>query len=376
MKNHLHQTSERGSNKNTNPKKDSDWERKINDKLKVLQYAIEVSKSTIISHKLLILVDLQGIYLALHKWLSEHNFPIDNGLIISRLAHLQIEQTSKEVATRLSKIQSQPTIDLRDLFDSINIDYINGKPHLGKELNILFKGNYLDISTSFEMFYAPVPLEAIQWNLMKSAKRGSTDAIDQLRKVKLGVISRKGIFERDYQAYEDFVSNLKKSTHYSCSHEGFFGYYVGEHGLRNFDEKEVDIRIAIRFMDALHNHEADSICIISSDQDFIPLHTRADDFGITSFHADHAKFLANDNIGAKFKNINVRFIRGSIDPNWPLTILTEAMSAPSIEHFAKYNLSEEELKALCELHNYLNEIKIKLEIKPNGNASISLYRPD
>ena len=78
------------------------WEKILNDKQKAVQFAMDASNSTITPHKTLILVDLQGIYLAFHKWLSEHNIPIDDGLIIGKFAHLQIESTSREVALRLA----------------------------------------------------------------------------------------------------------------------------------------------------------------------------------------------------------------------------------------------------------------------------------
>ncbi|MGY3978585.1 NYN domain-containing protein [Aeromonas mytilicola] len=351
------------------------WEKILNDKQKAVQFAMDASNSTITPHKTLILVDLQGIYLAFHKWLSEHNIPIDDGLIIGKFAHLQIESTSREVALRLARSQPHPTMDLRSLVESMKINYVDDKPFLGEELKVLKNGKYLDISMRFELFYAPVPLKEIEWRLIKSAKNGSEEAISQLRKIKSGVVTRKGIFERNYKAYDDFVSYLKETVHYSGSHEGFFGYYVSEHGLNNFDEKEVDIRIAIRAMDALHTHEADSICIISSDQDFLPLHTRADDFGITTFQADLAKFKKDDKVGSKFKNMGDRFIRGDIDPTWPLNILTDAISSPARGHFATHNYSENELHALCQLHNELNDWKINLSIKHDGSAAITVSHP-
>jgi len=352
---------------------DEKWEKLLNDKRKVIQLAMSASNSTIKPHKLLILVDLQGVYLALHKWISENNVPIDDGLIIGRFARLQIERTAKEVAVRLVNSHPRPAGDLRQLFESIEIDYVADRAYLGKRLDVLKEGTYLDISMIFEMFYAPVPLNKIEWELMKSA-RHSAEAKDQLRKVKSGVVTRTGIFERDYKVYDDFVSYLKESTYHSCSHEGFFGYYVGPHGLKNFDEKEVDIRIAIRAMDALHNREADSICIISSDQDFMPLHERADDFHVSSFQADLAKFMESDKVGKKFKAMGERFIRGGIDPIWPLEVLTEAISKPDIGHFATHSFSEQELHALCHLHNELNEVKIALDLNSDGKASIRLHR--
>ena len=170
------------------------WEKLLNDKLKVIQHAMSVSNSTIKPHKLLILVDLQGVYLALHEWISEYNVPIDDGLILGRFAQLQIERTAKEVAIRLANSQSPPAGDLRHLFESIEIDYVADKAYLGKCADILVEGTYLDISMRFELIYAPVPLDEIEWKLRMSA-RDSAEAKDQLRKVRSGVVTRKGVFE-------------------------------------------------------------------------------------------------------------------------------------------------------------------------------------
>lgn len=351
------------------------WRKLLNDKRRIIQHAMSISGSMITPHRLLILVDLQSVYLALHRWLSENRVPIDDGVILGEFAHLQIERTSKEVANRLVSSQPRPTANLEHLFDSIEIDYTSGTPRVGKTVEVLQEGVYLDIATTFEMFYAPVPLKNIEWNLRLAARRGSAEAKEQLRKVRSGVVAKKGTFERNYKAYDDFVSYLKESAYHSRSHEGFFGYSVGDQGLRYFDEKEVDIRIAIRMMDALHNREADSICIISSDQDFMPLHARADDFGVPSFQADLAKFLENDRVGSKLKNMGQRFIQGGMDPGWPLRVLTTAMSSPAHGHFQVHRFSEQEWQALCRIHNELNEVKIALDVSPDGKIALKMYRP-
>lgn len=352
------------------------WKALLADKIRVVEHAMAVSGSEIRPHKLLILVDLQGMYLALHKWLLGNEVPVQDGLILGRFARLQIERTAREIAYRLTKSQPSPTEDLRQLFERTKIDYVDGKAYLGQQLDVLKGGTYLDISMNFELFYAPVPLEQIEWRLKKSASKGNAQAKEQLRKIRHGIVSRPEVLERDYKAYDDFVSYLKRATEFAKSQEGFFGYYVGPEGLKNFDEKEVDIRIAIRAMDALHCHEADSICIISSDQDFLPLHERARSFAVASFQADLAKFTTNDNIGGRLKDLGDGFIQGGIDPSWPLAILTEAMSSTSIGHFASYNLSEEELHALCRLHNNMNEVKVELRIKQDGAVELALHRPD
>src|SRR5699024_8354738 len=79
--------------------------------------------------------------------------------------------------------------------------------------------------------------------------------------------------------------------------EGFFGSYVEPKGLQHFDEKEVDIRLSISAMDSLYEGNTNAICIVSSDQDFLPIHERADAFNVMSFQADLAKFREDDKIG-------------------------------------------------------------------------------
>lgn len=350
------------------------WRRLLDDKVKAAQLGLASSSSVVEPHRLLMLVDLQGMYLAFHEWLSDCGVPIDDGFIISKFVHLQIERAAQEVADRVARSRPR-TMDLRRLVDSIEVTYIDGRPCLGKKLDVLKDGTYLDISMKFEMFYAPVLLEEMEWRLRKAASRGSAKASTQLQQIRSGVVAREGIFKRNYRAYDDFVLQLKNSIFHARTHEGFFGYYVGQHGLSYFDEKEVDIRIAIRAMDALYAHEVDTICIVSSDQDYMPLHARADDFGITSYQADLSHFLQSDRIGAKFRELGVRFIRGGVDPAWPLEILTRAISAPGLGHYAEYKVSESELRALCKLHNELNDWNINVEVGPDGAATIKMHRP-
>ncbi len=297
------------------------WEKLLADKWKVIRYAMGISQSTIKHHRLLILVDLQGMYLAFHKWLSQQQVPIDDGIIIGKFALLQIERTALEVANRIVKFQQQPALNLKSLFDSIDVSYVDGKAYTNNSPLVLKGGTYIDVSMSFEMFYAPVPIERIKGDLFREVRKsGSIEAKNQLRKIQSGIVTRKDVFERDYKVYDDFVSYLKESTHHSRSQEGFFGLHVDKNGLNYFDEKEVDIRIAIRTMDALYRNEADSICIISSDQDFMPLHSRADDFDVTSFQADLAKFMEDDKVGAQLKKLGDRFIQGGIEPHLRISV--------------------------------------------------------
>lgn len=347
----------------------------FNNKLKVARYSMKTSGSIIKPHKVLILVDLQGVYFGLQSWLRENNVPMEDGAILSSFAQAQIERTGKEIASRVVNAHSTPAYDLSTLLDAIEINYIDGKAYLGNELKVAKDSAYLDISMIFEMFYAPVPLSQMEWQLKKSASRGHPTAKDQLRKIESGVVARKGVFERNYKVYDDFIDNLKQSPLCSGSHKGFFSYYIGPDGLRNFDEKEVDTRIVVRAMDALYKSEADSLCIISSDQDFLPLHERAEEFGITSYQVDLSKFTEQDRVGKRIKGLKDRFIQCGIDPNWPLQVLVDGLSAPAKGHFAKYNFSRDEWDSLCALHNSLNDWNIGLIEDGSGNLSVQLYRP-
>lgn len=347
----------------------------FSDKSKVVRHAMSVSDSTIKPHRTLILVDVQGVYLGLQSWLSENNVPMEHGVILGSLAHLQIERVGQEVAARVVAAHAGPAYDLKELFDSIKIEYVDGKAYLGNEPKVAMHATYLDISMSFEMFYAPAPLKKIEGYLFKAARSGSREAREQLKKAESGILTPRGAFKRDYKAYDDFVSHLKQSALHAKSHEGFFNFYVGDRGLSNFDEKEVDTRIVVRAMDALYNKDADALCIISSDQDFIPLHSRAEEFGISSFHVDLSKFTEQEKVGRKIKDLNHKFIRCGIDPNWPLQVLLQGVSAPDLGHFAEHNYSRDELNSLCSLHNKFNEVKIELVEKENGSPAVRLYRP-
>ncbi len=351
------------------------WQALFKDKLRVAHLAMSISGSTIKPHRVLILVDLQGVYFGLQRWLSENDVPMDDGAILSNFAHLQIERTGQEIAARVVAAYPAPTYDLKGLLDSIEIEYVEGKAYLGNEPKVATDATYLDFSVSFEMFYAPVPLDDMRWQLKKATNRGSSTARDQLRKIESGVVTRKGVFERNYKAYDDFVSRLKGSFIHARSQEGFFSFYVGDQGLSNFDEKEVDTRIVVRAMDALHNREADSLCIVSSDQDFVPLHSRAEDFGITSFQVDLSKFTEQDRVGRKIRDLKNRFIRCGIDPSWPLQVLLQGVSDPASGLFAEHNYSRDEWDSLCSLHNKLNDTEIELIEDENGKPAIRFFRP-
>ena len=98
------------------------WSKLLNDKLKALNLVLNASDSTIEPHRLLILVDVQGMYLALHEWLTERHVPVEDGLVIGRFALLQIEHAAKTIAERLAKCWPGGAGDLRQLLAALKID--------------------------------------------------------------------------------------------------------------------------------------------------------------------------------------------------------------------------------------------------------------
>ena len=334
----------------------------------VAQQAIERVGAKLETHKFLVLVDLQGIYLGLHKWLSEKGFPIDGGLVLSRLAFFQIHDVLERIKAKTLKSHDGPFLDYEDLLEQIR------QAGNGGQIDITPGSTYLRVVPQFELFYAPAPLDQIEWQLRLKAKSGSIKAQDQLSQIKAGILKHP-YFERDYAAYDDFVSKLKENPEYSRSEKGFFSYFVGPNGLKVFDEKEVDTRIVIRAMDAFYNYEVDTLCIVSSDQDFLPVHTKAREFGIQSYQADLAKFRPDDQIARKFGKLGSGFLRGQINAEWPLRIIIEATSRPDIGHQQRYKLAENEFTVLCEMHNNMNDFHVSLDFLPDGKATMTISKP-
>lgn len=334
------------------------------------EHAIKQIGAKLETHRILVLVDLQGMYLGLHKWLRDQDFPIEGGLVLSRFATYQILDIFDRMKQRTLQSSEGPVTDFEDVLDSI------GRSEPGGSIPLQSKSTYMKFIPQFELYYAPVPSEEIEWQLRSKARAGSHEARQQLKKLESGVVKNHQ-FERDYAAYADFALKMKANPEYSKSGQGFFSFYVGPKGLQHFDEKEVDTRIVIRAMDTFYNYEADSVCIVSSDQDFLPLHERARDFGIQTFQADLAKFLETDRIARKFKNLGENFLRGRFDAVWPMKIVIEACAGAyeGTTTRALHTLSEKEFLALCEIHNGLNEFHLVPKIEENGTASFSLHKP-
>ena len=314
-------------------------------------------------HRVLLLVDLNGIYMKIHEYFNKVGIPINGGLILSRFAFFQFYDAFEKIKKNIIKNSNNEFVDLNNIIKEIRTEI---KTKKGKEIEINPSKTYLHFLPQFDLCYAPSPHKGIEqkfWNKIQYEKV-NLQVLKRLAKLaKKGKIDYKGD-KRDYLVYDDFIKKLKSNPEYSRSEEGFFCYNVGPKGLSYFKEKEVDTRIVIRAMDAIYNYEADVICVVSSDQDFLPLRDKTSEFGINFFQADLAKFDMKKNIGRKIKDLGPNFIEGKIDPEWPLKIICEAAIL--------YKLDKDELNALCKIHNQMNDYHIKPNYNTDGDVD-TLY---
>lgn len=344
-------------------------------RIQALEAALTASGSKVIDQKLLILVDLQGMYLALHNWLSSRCEILNDGFLLSQFAHLQLQRTVAEVSRRLARRSHTAAGYIGDLYEKIKIEKKQDQYFLAENIRILKDATYFFPSVDIEIFYAPAPLREISWHLRKQFRNRNYQNSLLAEKVDAGIISRHGLFERDYSVYDAFVEELKRINEVKRSHEGFFNFLVNDKGLKYFDEKEVDTRIVMRAMEAIILNQVDAICVVSSDQDFLPLEDRTKTSDVEYFQADLAKFLKADRTGRRLEKLGDKFIAGGIDPEWPLEILTQAMTVEAFDHHAKFGLDDAEVDLLVELHNEMNEVQIKLLPVGDGGVEIVMSRP-
>lgn len=340
-------------------------------KLTAARLALENSKSTVRHFRALALVDLQGLYLRLHDVLSGINFPLNSGLIIGKFASLQILDALREASQRTAQRSTNPTGILENLINQVRIEQIDGRPHLAEALEVLDRGVYLDVEPKFEVFYAIPPLGEIELELRRDLKQGYRSAEHSLRLLKSGIIVTRN-FERSYKHYREFVQVVKSTRECIGSQEGFFTKRVEKGEIKSIDEKEVDIRIAIRAMQGLYEQEADAICVVSSDQDFVPIRDQCRKHGVEYFQADSAKFMEGENVGRRIVDLGPNFIRGTMKPDWPVTVLTELLNDKSEQSTGRSQITEEEARALASFHNLMNDRKIKVVTLEQGRIELEI----
>lgn len=346
----------------------------VNAKNNALHLALAQSNSRVIEFEALALVDLQGIYLRLHEVLSGINFPIESGAVIGKLATLQINEVFNEIPRAIQKRCGSNVGILSDLFDEIKIETVGGKSYLAEQLRVIKSGTYLNVRPAFEVFYAIPPFDRIKWGLEGEARKGNREARSQLEKLKSGIL-RTSFSERDYKYYSDFVEAVKTNVNCRGSGQGFFTWGVGSKGVERFDEKEVDARITIRAMEALYEKHAEALCIVSSDQDFIPIKEKCEKFGVQFFWADAAKFMANARVGREIEGLSDNFIRGKLKPEWPLEILCDFIAPGEESGYWLAGIGEREARALASFHNTMNDYKVHIAVGEEGRMNLEVSQP-
>jgi len=158
------------------------WMKFRSAQVAVAEQAIKRVGAKLETHKLLVLVDLQGMYLNLHEWLSKKGFPIEGGLVLSRMAFFQIHDVFQRISTRTLKSRDGTVLDFESLLEQIE------QAGSGGTIKISPKSTYLRVVPEFELFYAPSPLADIEWKLRKQARSGSIEARKQLDQIQTGIL--------------------------------------------------------------------------------------------------------------------------------------------------------------------------------------------
>lgn len=306
---------------------------------KCYDLADEITRARNVSfqqRKTIFLIDVQGIYLALIEWMGEKGIPVAGGELLSRFAVHLLSVAMLEVEDR-ERLELDPkAIDYEDLYlacyrkDRKKLEFVEAVNRLLGDL---------------ELFFAPFPLKEVKAHLSKRMLNGKNI---QLRKdtdaVENGIVKLPW-GERNYRFYDKFVADIKDGFDVRRMEKGFFNFYVNAQGLKYCDEKEVDIRIAIRAMDIAIGGEAEAICIVSSDQDFMPLHDRCRDAGLRTYHADVAKFSKQANVGRKIRELGADAIAVVIPKDLAWRIIQEYVTSPSL-----LSLTPDQYKALWNVH--------------------------
>jgi hypothetical protein len=245
-----------------------------------------------------ILVDCYGVYLNLYKLLGyikskyELNEKLFNLAATTELASVlftNLEYQLKSEAARIAPILSDSfeKPDSQGAISELNLKWLCKLVIEEKVTKDLLRAvrKVTRIELDYEWFFAPFPKDNLEkiigWKLKDAWSKKDTQSIKRLQNLLDDAgNSRVSIYgeERDYSIYDDFIREIadqkRRREANARLHHGTYKYFVSGTGVNYFNEKQVDTLICIRAMECLYDHEADSVCIVSTDTDFLPLFHR------------------------------------------------------------------------------------------------------
>lgn len=283
--------------------------------------ALEICKSPSVkfeTRKIIFLIDLFGVYHRVMQWMSNNNVPVTDAELPARIAGHLLWDAMLKVREHEIEEFCAPGMDFKKLVGKLGVfregDAEPDPSHVNR------------MEIRWELFFAPSPVGKIIEKLERQ-ERKTPQRERLLQQILLGKVPI-GFEVRDYSIYDAFIKELQNWLDAKLSDPGFYGIGIHDNKI-SLSEKEVDIRIAIRGMDILAGNEADAICIVSSDQDYGPLHERVQDAGLNCYFADVAKFAMQNNIGKNIRNLENSITVGlSYEFFWGL--IQEHISSPQM----------------------------------------------
>lgn len=287
--------------------------------------------------KTVMLIDLYGVYKGVIEWMSDNKIPCTTAELPARIAGHLLWAAMLQVRER----EQQELPFSGEDFDSLVRDFMFTVEGQGEPEPDCFT----ELDMRWEMFFAPSPLKEAEWKL-KAHRKKIHDLDGKLKQVKAGVIDTPHE-QRDYRLYDDFIDELTTWLGSKNGKPGFYNIHLNENNIC-LDEKEVDIRLAIRAMDIMAGNEADAICIVSSDQDYMPLHERIRDAGLNTYHADVAKFANPGNVGRRIKDLGEQNIQVRMTKRITEGLISEFISSPQM-----LQLTSDQYGELWRIHHEL-----------------------
>ena len=140
-----------------------------------------------------------------------------------------------------------------------------------KRIDVLAQNKPLKISSTNEIFYAPFDKDDL---LKKLSYAYDLSASSNIRNMAVhdalnGRISLYG-HRRDYEHYNRFAERLQPQAKYRTP--GVNSVYVDPDSKKlSFDEKQVDVGLAVRAMELIYEENFSHIALVVSDTDFLPV---------------------------------------------------------------------------------------------------------